>query len=267
MGNYYLYRHVRLDTNEIFYVGVGTKIKKYNSHKKEYQRAYSKSNRNKFWRNIALKTDFEVEIMMESEDHSYIKKSEIEFITLYGRRDLGLGALVNLTDGGEGVLNINEDYKRRGGKLILNYLTGIYYQSIKEAAISHNMRPANLENALKGVCANRTPFIYAENGSIYPSIPNVVPIYKVTEETKQKMRGERPNYQRGNCINSKKVINKVTGEIYTCRKELTDIFGYSYGYYGHMLNPNGNRRNTTDFEYYDEEKHSHILKNNKIKLE
>lgn len=24
-GKYYLYRHIRLDTNEVFYVGIGTK--------------------------------------------------------------------------------------------------------------------------------------------------------------------------------------------------------------------------------------------------
>lgn len=42
-GKYYLYRHIRLDKNEPFYIGIGTK----NKHKYPYFRAKSKAERNK----------------------------------------------------------------------------------------------------------------------------------------------------------------------------------------------------------------------------
>lgn len=48
-----VYRHRRLDTNEIFYVGISVKK----------DRPYHKSGRNKFWKNIVNKTPYEVEII------------------------------------------------------------------------------------------------------------------------------------------------------------------------------------------------------------
>jgi hypothetical protein len=90
-----LYRHIRLDTNEVFYIGIGKKEK----------RAYERGNRrNAFWKAVVNKTDYDVEILLESDDYEFIKQKEIEFIALYGRRNLGRGSLVNLTDGGDGLL-------------------------------------------------------------------------------------------------------------------------------------------------------------------
>lgn len=103
-GKYYLYRHIRLDKNEPFYVGVGTK-KKGNTFIQVYVRAYTRHDRRIIWKRIVSKTDYEVEIIMESNDRSFLLKKEIEFINLYGRIDLGTGALSNLTDGGEGTTN------------------------------------------------------------------------------------------------------------------------------------------------------------------
>lgn len=104
-GKYYLYKHVRLDKNQVFYVGIGT-IKKKITHlsikTNRYKRAYEKSNRNKYWKNIVNKTNYKVEILLESDNLDFIKTKEIEFIKLYGRRDLKQGTLVNLTDGGDG---------------------------------------------------------------------------------------------------------------------------------------------------------------------
>lgn len=106
MGKHYLYRHIRKDTESVFYVGIGTKSEKYETHIKEYSRAFVKSKRNVIWNRIIAKTDYEVEILMESDDYDFIKQKEIEFIALYGRRDLDKGTLCNLTDGGEGSKNI-----------------------------------------------------------------------------------------------------------------------------------------------------------------
>lgn len=88
-----LYRHIRIDKNEPFYIGIGDKE----------NRAYSQRSRNKFWKNIA-KQGYEVEILFEDLTWEQACEKEKEFITLYGRRDLKAGTLVNLTDGGEGAL-------------------------------------------------------------------------------------------------------------------------------------------------------------------
>jgi len=105
---YYLYRHIRLDTNQVFYVGIGTKRKYYASHVAEYSRAHSRENRNNHWNRIVAKTDIRVEIIYETFDSIELINKEIEFISLYGRRDLGTGTLVNLTSGGEGINGISD---------------------------------------------------------------------------------------------------------------------------------------------------------------
>lgn len=101
---YYLYRHIRLDKNEPFYIGIGTvsKEKLYSKELKSfYKRAYQYSKRNSIWKNVANKSEYEVEILLESDDYDFIKRKEIEFIKLYGRIDLRTGILANLTNGGD----------------------------------------------------------------------------------------------------------------------------------------------------------------------
>jgi hypothetical protein len=101
MKNYYLYRHIRLDTNEPFYIGIGTSSLKANCYSRKYARAYSKTRRSNFWYSIINKSGYKVDILFESTSLVEIKLKETEFIKLYGRRNLGLGTLINLTDGGE----------------------------------------------------------------------------------------------------------------------------------------------------------------------
>jgi hypothetical protein len=91
-----VYRHIRLDKNEPFYIGIG----------KTDRRAFSRRGRNSFWKNIVSKTDYKVEILFENLTQEEACEKEKEFIQLYGRKDLGLGTLVNLTNGGEGTVNI-----------------------------------------------------------------------------------------------------------------------------------------------------------------
>lgn len=121
MAKHYLYRHVRLDKNEVFYVGIGTKYKPFSTLKTtEYERGYCKSGRNPYWHRIVKKTEYRVEIILESEDYDFIKKKEVEFIALYGRRDLCKGTLTNLTDGGEGIVGIirtEEELKKRSERM------------------------------------------------------------------------------------------------------------------------------------------------------
>lgn len=100
IGKYYLYRHIRLDLGSPFYIGIGTKPK--NSTNSEYCRSTTHNNRSTYWKNIVAKTEYEVEILLESDDYDFIKQKEIEFIGLYKRIDCCGGILVNMTDGGDG---------------------------------------------------------------------------------------------------------------------------------------------------------------------
>ena len=101
----YLYKHIRLDTNEVFYIGIGGFDKK--EKEGSYLRAFckNKNKRNNYWFNVINKTDYKVEIILDNLSIEEIHEKEQEYIKLYGRKDLGLGTLVNMTDGGEGHIN------------------------------------------------------------------------------------------------------------------------------------------------------------------
>jgi hypothetical protein len=103
---YYLYRHIRLDKNEPFYIGIGTKQPRVHPNiKSEYRRAYEKNRKTStIWNYIVNKTNYNVEILFESDDYEFIKQKEIEFIALYGRININTGTLSNLTNGGDGTI-------------------------------------------------------------------------------------------------------------------------------------------------------------------
>jgi hypothetical protein len=126
---YFLYRHIRLDKNKPFYIGIGRKRERaYSSYTTEYERAFCKQ-RNQIWNRITKKSDYEVEILFETDSEQLILEKEKEFIALYGRMDMVNGCLANLTDGGEGLSNPSIETR----KLISRGLTGIKRsQSTKE---------------------------------------------------------------------------------------------------------------------------------------
>lgn len=95
----YVYRHIRLDKNEPFYIGISKK------DSPNYARAFNHDcrHRNKFWMSVFNKTEIAVEILFEKIPYDVAKQKEIEFIKLYGRLIDG-GPLTNLTKGGDGVL-------------------------------------------------------------------------------------------------------------------------------------------------------------------
>lgn len=103
----YVYRHIRLDKNEPFYIGIGSDS--------TYKRANAKRDRSIFWKRIVNKTDYEVEIILDDLTWEEANKKEIEFISLYGRTNTEKGCLCNLTDGGGGTLGIkmSEETRRK----------------------------------------------------------------------------------------------------------------------------------------------------------
>lgn len=166
INKFYIYRHIRLDKNEVFYIGKGSKPNNATCLNKEYVRAFSTQGRNIIWRRIVSKTDYEVEIMFESDDEKEIFQKETELIELYGRKDLGLGTLVNLTDGGEGNIGkiVSEETRKK----------------LSEAKIGKKFSPE--VNAKKGSKGEKNYFygkrLYGSANGFYGK--------KHTEEFKQK---------------------------------------------------------------------------------
>ena len=92
-----VYRHRRLDSGKIFYVGIS----------KDKRRPYVGGRyRNKIWNRIVSKTDYDVEILISEISYEDAIDLEVFLISIYGKLSNNTGTLSNLTDGGEGTLGI-----------------------------------------------------------------------------------------------------------------------------------------------------------------
>jgi hypothetical protein len=86
-----VYFHINVDKNIIFNVGIGNS-----------KRPYSKHNRNKWWHNFVKKYDYNVIIVHTNLSWNEACELEKKYIAQIGRKDLKLGTLLNLTNGGDG---------------------------------------------------------------------------------------------------------------------------------------------------------------------
>lgn len=93
MNDWYVYQHIRKDTGEVFYIGIG--------HVKNFHRAFDLRGRNDIWNKITKKTEWNYEILAEGLDKSSACSLERELIQKYGRKDINTGILANMTNGGE----------------------------------------------------------------------------------------------------------------------------------------------------------------------
>ena len=106
----YVYKHIRLDTNEIFYIGIG----------KTKRRITDRNNRNDRWTKVVNKAGFIAEIIEDGLDWQTASKKEMELIKFYGRADLGNGNLVNMTNGGDGFVGNHTDATKQKLKEIFS---------------------------------------------------------------------------------------------------------------------------------------------------
>lgn len=168
-----VYQHRRNDNNEIFYVGRG----------KTEKRAYSKSNRNKHWHNIVNKTEYIVEILFEniSWEESGIK--EMELIKSIGRKNIGTGSLVNLTDGGEGmncfIFSEEAREKMRNAK----------YGNKNGSGNKGQIRGPRTDEVKQKISKGNKGRVHSQQSKLNMSKSHLGS--KLSEETKQKMRGPR----------------------------------------------------------------------------
>jgi hypothetical protein len=95
-NKYYIYAHTIASHGgdrpfgEIFYIGKGSG-----------KRAYIKGNMSQYWKNIVSKYEYNIHYFETKLTNEQANLAEIRYIKAIGREDLGLGTLVNHSDGGE----------------------------------------------------------------------------------------------------------------------------------------------------------------------
>jgi hypothetical protein len=216
----YVYQHTRLDNNQVFYIGIGTS--------KNNKRAYSKQNRNKHWHNIVKKHDYKVDILFDNLTWEESCNIEINLIKKIGRKDLGLGNLVNMTDGGDGVI-------------------GIIYT--EERCKQHSEK-------MKGRFTKENHRMYGKKFSdeVRKKMSEGSKGFKHSEETIKKLSENKcgsKNPMHGikgaDNVNSKLILDLSTGVYYYCVNEAAEALGtYSSKLRGYL---NGNAKNKTSLIY------------------
>ena len=207
---YYVYRHRRLDTFEIFYIGI-SKVK---------SRCRNRSTRNKIWKDIINKTKYSVEIIQENLSHSDACELEIFLVQSYGRINLNTGTLSNLTDGGEGGLSPSKERREELSKQSKERIWT--KESRKKLSDSRLNKPLSEYQLLKIREAS-----LKRRG------------VKLSEEHKLKMSK--------NSYAAKKVIDTNTGIIYNSATEVSKIFLINQNTLRCYLI--GTRTNKTTFKY------------------
>jgi hypothetical protein len=152
---YFLYFHKTKQDNQVFYVGIG---KKCNGIKNQtiYRRAYDTRSRNPYWVSLVGGQGFNVEIVSESESREYIQDLEVYYISKFGRMDLGLGPLVNLTSGGDACLDKSKESILKQIQTSID--NGSFYRNIERLSKYKNKRKG-MDSYLRKNC-----FLYDADG-------------------------------------------------------------------------------------------------------
>ncbi len=176
----YVYRHIRHDKNEVFYVGIGSDG--------SYRRARNTTLRSDLWKRVASKTTYSIDILVDGVSREYALEKEKEFIALYGRINTGTGTLTNLNDGGldnKGFILTDEqrDKMRASArnKILTPELRKAYSDAGKSRVITDDTR-RKLSDAQKGrpkSAEHRAKISQFRTGR------------KASEETKAKLREKR----------------------------------------------------------------------------
>lgn len=133
-----LYFHINPIKNHIFYVGIGNKY-----------RPKVKKGRNKMWQNIVNKYGYIIEVVHTGLTKQEAEEKEIYYIKLFGRRDLGLGNLVNLNDGGNtnsGWIATPESISKRVSKTTGQKRTNECRERMSESQLGHSTSDVTREN-------------------------------------------------------------------------------------------------------------------------
>lgn len=173
-----VYRHIRLDTNLPFYIGMGHSSK----------RAYSLSKRNKKWHEIVNNAPYRVDIILDDLEVSEAAEKEKEFISIYGRLDLGNGTLCNLTDGGIGTKGrVLSSFEKEVRSISAKNMSEDTKRKMSESAKLKKITRSHMDNISD---AKSIPVIDLETGMTFVSLRRACEYFN---ENYRKHRGRQYN--------------------------------------------------------------------------
>jgi hypothetical protein len=248
MTPYYVYRHYKLDTNDVFYIGMGKE--------NNFRRAFSKRYRNNYWLNTVSKYGYSVDIVSKNLSEEDAIELEIFLIKEYGRKDLGNGLLVNMTDGGEGAFNPSpESLKNKSGikshwsKRVINVDTNEIYISLVECCKVNNLNYSSMKYRLRGVRKNKTPYTYIDelNQPIGKYNENIIDRNRSYDKSKNKICINIKTHEK--YVNIRDASLKISVNRNTLKSDINKKI-YKYGImYLENYKPNGKSQHIINNKY------------------
>lgn len=186
--------------------------------------------RSSWWKRVVNKNngEFICEIICECDTEQEVNAKEIEFIALYGRKDLGLGSLVNMTNGGDGSLGVkfSEDTRIKlrnacGGENHSNYGKKLSHETCRKKSESMKSSTKNLKG-------------------------KKLPDWWVDKIRQSKYGKQNPMFGKPSRL-AKKVIDTVTGIVYDSIMDAAKSTPYQFQYVSAMLN--GTKKNKTNLRF------------------
>jgi len=237
----YVYKHIRKDKNEPFYVGIGSDT--------SYSRANKLDNRNEIWNRIVSKTDIVIEIVFDDLTWEQACEKEKDLIKEYGRINNKTGILSNMTDGGEGTF----------GKVLSDktkYLLGSGNRGKKRTEES-KMKQSNTTKGKKKPKEHSLKLKEFRTGKVWDEevkkkisenrkgITSWNKGLKLSEESKKKMSSSKKGLMTGkDNPNSKKVVNIINGIFYDTLKEAAKSINMNYSTFKEKI-----KNNKIQFKY------------------
>lgn len=218
MWRHYVYIHLRLDTNTVFYVGKGTLRSRCKFQ--IFERA-SAIHKNKHWLNIVNITGYRVIIVASCQTDNEAQRLEKEIIAFYGKQNLA-----NLTDGGDGHcgLEISNELRRKRSEAASKPRSENWISSIR-AARKNGGNGGVVERGDKLPESWRANIAAAKVGDKNPQFGKVTKI-------------------------ARKVVDKTTGKLYESVSSAANDYDLNMKSLYNMLS--GHRKNSTTLRFADD---------------
>jgi hypothetical protein len=186
---FYVYEHIRLDTNTVFYVGKG-----------KGRRCFEARRRNQHWKRVVSKAGgFDVRIVVDKIDEELAFLAEQELIA---KLKLQGFTLTNITDGGEGTSGYQHtDEARIKFSKTMSRTMQTYKHTLKERQLGENNS--------------------AKKAGVGDKISKALTGRKLSEETKRKIglpRGKNP----------KAIKVSLDGKQFSCIKDMAEVLEIPY---------------------------------------
>ena len=201
---FYIYEHIRPDTNAVFYVGKGSGY-----------RATTTQHRNPYWKNVVAKAgNFIIRKIAENIDEELAFLAEQERIDQLKR--IGI-KLTNLTGGGEGSSNPSEETRKK----MSESHKGDKHHNFNLNSMRQKRLRGELKVSKETMSANMKNNHWSKTGVYTPAKG-----LKKSEEARLRMKGSRQSVSGGNNPKAKRIIYNETE--FSCIKDFANFLNVNY---------------------------------------